>query len=46
MEQFIQKIDTIQKFDNFIGLLNYFHVWRRERLTCPHCSFTAGLRYF
>ena len=44
--QSIQKMDTLHEFDNFIGLLNYFHVSRCEKLTCPRCSFTADLRYF
>ena len=41
--QSIQKMDTLHEFDNFIGLLDYFHVSRCEKLTCPQCSFTADL---
>ena len=45
IEKVIQKIDTLQKFDNFIGLLNYFHVSRCGKATCTQRSFTLELQY-
>ena len=44
-EQFIQKLDTLQKFYNFIGLLNHFHVSQCEARISPQCVFVSQLLY-
>ena len=37
-------MNTINKFDNFIGLLNFFQVPRCKKLSCSQCSFIAELQ--
>lgn len=43
-EESVRQMDTLTKFDNFIGLLNFFHVSCCRQLTCSPCSFTAEIR--
>lgn len=42
-EQAIKDSDSLVKFDNFIGLMNFFHVSRCQQISCCQCGFTAEL---
>ena len=42
-EQAIKDRDSLVKFDNFIGLMNFFHVSHCQQISCCQCGFTAEL---
>ena len=44
MKQSIQEMNSLNKFDNFLGLLNFFHVSRCHQISCSQCSFATELR--
>ena len=44
VEHAIQKLDTMQKLDNFIGLCTHFHSSRCENVDCSQCDFISKLR--
>ena len=46
MEKSIHEMNTLNKFDNFIGLLNFFHVSRCQQISCSQCSFKQNYDSF
>lgn len=45
MELSIQKLDRMQKFDNFLSVLAHFRVERCKIDECQQCKFAANLRF-
>ena len=41
----IAELDSMEKFDNFLKVLSYYHVERCEYEDCRQCIFTINLRY-
>ena len=41
----IAELDSMEKFDNFLKVLSYYHVERCEYEDCSQCIFTINLRY-
>ena len=41
----IAELDSMEKVDNFLKILSYYHVERCEYQDCSQCIFTINLRY-
>ena len=41
----IAELDSMEKFDNFLKVLSYYHIEHREDEDCSLCIFTINLHY-
>ena len=41
----VSDFNTMKKFDNFLKLLDFYHVERCEHVDCSDCLFIKNLRY-
>ena len=41
----VSECNTMKKFDDFLILLDFYHVERCEHVDCSNCLFTINLRH-
>ena len=46
IERDIEELSSLQKFDYFLKLANFFHIERCENIGCSNYLFVLNLRYF
>ena len=45
IEKNIYELSSLQKFDEFLKLADFYHIERRENVDCSDCLFIISLRY-
>ena len=45
IERVIEELSSLQKFDQFLKLADFYHVERCENIDCSNCLFFVNLRY-